>query len=373
LVTPTTWLSAILLLLLSLICFASWPNTFKRAGRWRFELFSCDFAAGALLLALVAAYTLGTLGSSLGFGDRLLVSGRTDQALAVLAGGGFALSNMLFLSSLSLIGMAAVFPLTAATACAVIAVTAWRGSSLILMPIGVALVLVTVLLDAVAIRKRGTALAAAAAASAAQAQAQTEVQTGTQPIVSKVPRNPLPGMKGKAVKKWRISSKGILTGIISGVVMGICLPIIYNSTFNEFGLGAYAGLLMFSLGLFGATLVLNVYFMNVAIHGGSLTFSSYFTGSLQQHLLGFAGGAIWAAGALALGLALSVPAPNGLSTAVGFIVPSLASLLAMFWGLAIWKEYATAPGQAKQMLLLAGGSFLLGVLLLGFGAAQLKP
>jgi glucose uptake protein len=366
LVTPTTWLSAILLLILSLICFASWPNTFKRAGRWRFELFSCDFAAGALLLSVMAAYTLGTLGSSLGFGDRLLVSARTDQAFAVLAGGGFALSNMLFLSSVSLIGMAAAFPLTVATACAVIALTGWKGSNLLLMPVGVLLVLVTVLLDALAIRRRGSALAAAAAAASAQAQ------TSAAPTTAKAPRNPMPGTKSKVAKKWRISSKGILTGIISGIAMGVSLPVIYGSTFNEFGLGAYAGLLMFALGLFGATLALNVYFMNVAIHGGSLGFNSYFAGTLQQHLLGFAGGAIWAAGALALGLALSAPAPNGLSTAISFIVPSLAVLLAMFCGLALWKEYATAPGQAKQMLLLAGASFFIGVLLLGFSAAQLK-
>jgi glucose uptake protein len=355
LVTPTTWLSAFLLLLLSLGCLAAWPNTFKRAGRWRFELFACDFALGALLFSLIAAYTLGTLGAALGFGDRLLVAARTDQALAVLAGGCFALANMLFLSSVSLVGMAAAFPLTVGTACAVIALSGWKGSNLILMPAGVALVLVTVVLDAMAIRKRGAALGAAAAASA-QTQAQTE--------------NSKSSAKNKPAKRWRISTKGIWVGLISGIALGICLPIIYNSTYNEFGLGAYAGLLLFSLGLFGATLGLNVYFMNIAIHGGPIGFSAYFNGNLQQHLWGFTGGATWAAGALALGLALSSPTPNGLSPAVSFIVPSLAVLLAMFWGLAYWKEYATAPANAKRMLFLSGAAFLGGVVLLGFGAAH---
>jgi glucose uptake protein len=362
LVTPTTWLSAFLLLLLSLGCLASWPNTFKRTGRWRFELFACDFALGALLFSLIAAYTLGTLGAALGFGDRLLVAARTDQALAVLAGGCFALANMLFLSSVSLIGMAAAFPLSVGTACAVIALAGWKGNNLILMPAGVALVIVTVILDAMAIRKRGAALGAAAAA--ASAHAQTEAQE------SATSRNLKSSAKNKPAKRWRISTKGIWVGIISGIALGICLPIIYNSTYSEFGLGAYAGLLLFSLGLFGATLGLNVYFMNIAIHGGPLGFSAYFNGNLQQHLWGFTGGATWAAGALALGLALSVPAPNGLSTAVSFIVPSLAVLLAMFWGLAFWKEYATAPANAKQMLFLSGAAFVAGVVLLGFGAAH---
>jgi glucose uptake protein len=351
LVTPTTWLSAFLLLLLSLACLASWPNTLKRAGRWRFELFACDFALGALLFSLIAAYTLGTLGAALGFGDRLLVAARTDQALAVLAGGCFALANMLFLSSVSLIGMAAAFPLTVGTACAVIALSGWKGSNLALMPGGVVLLIVTVVLDAMAIRKRGAALGAAASA-----QAQTE--------------NSKSSAKKKPAKRWRISTKGIWVGIISGIALGVCLPIIYNSTYNEFGLGAYAGLLLFSLGLFGATLGLNVYFMNIAIHGGPIGFSAYFNGNLQQHLWGLTGGATWAAGALALGLALSVPAPSGLSPAVSFIVPSLAVLLAMFWGLASWKEYATAPANAKGMLFLSGVAFLAGVVVLGFGAAH---
>jgi glucose uptake protein len=355
--------------LLSLGCLASWPNTFKRAGRWRFELYSCDFAFGALLLSLLAAYTLGTLGSALGFADRMLVAARTDQALAVLAGCCFALANMLFLSSVSLIGMAAAFPLTAGAACAVMAVAGWKGSNLVLLLLGVALAIATVVLDAIAIRKRGSALAAAVAAAQAQTAAQTPTEattassSGTRPL-----RGTKQSGKNKPAKKWRISTKGILVGIIGGIALGVCLPIIKNSTFNEFGLGPYAGLLLFCIGLFGATLALNFYFMNIAIHGGPLNFSMYFNGNVQQHLMGFAGGAIWAAGALALGLALSVPEPNGLSPAIGFIVPSLAVLLAMFWGLILWKEYATAPAGAKRMLYFSGASFLAAILLIGYSA-----
>ena len=51
-----------------MICLGSWINTFKATGnRWRFELFSIDFAVGALLISLLAAYTLGTLGADLEF------------------------------------------------------------------------------------------------------------------------------------------------------------------------------------------------------------------------------------------------------------------------------------------------------------------
>ena len=365
-VTPTTWLSAFILLLLSICCFASWPVAFKRAGRWRFELFSCDFAAGALVFSLLAAYTLGTLGSALGFGDRILVAGRTDQALAVVAGACFALANMLFLSSVSLIGMAAAFPLTVGTACVVVALSGWRASHPMLLLFGITLVIVTVVLDAVAIKKRGAALAASAAA-AAPAPA---IPVTPPPVGAKTIRSSKSASKNKPGKRWRMSTKGILVGVIGGLALGVCLPIIYQSTFNEFGLAPYAGLLLFCLGLFGATLALNIYFMNIAIHGGPLTLNSYFNGNLQQHLLGFAGGAIWGGGTLALGLALYVPAPNGLSAPVSFIVPPLTVLLAMFWGSAFWKEYASAPAAAKRFLFVSAAFFIGGIALLGLGAAH---
>ncbi len=343
-VTPTTWLSAFLLLLVSFFCFASWPNTFKRAGRWRSELFSCDFGFGALLFSVVAAYTLGTLGSALGFADRMLVAGRTDQGLAVVAGGCFALANMLFLSSISLIGMAAAFPLVVGGACVVTSLFGWKSSSPLFLAGGALLVIAAVVMEAMAIKTRGAALAAAAAPATGAA-------------------------KGTPAKRWRISTKGIVVGVIGGVALGICLPVIYQATFNELGLGPYAALLLFCVGLFASTVPLNVYFMNIAIHGGPLKFSAYFNGNVQQHLYGFAGGAIWASGTLALGLALSVNAPNGLSSTVSFIVPALSVLLAMFWGLVVWKEYTAAPS-ALRLLLLSVPVFAIGIVVLGLGLAH---
>ena len=51
-ILPTTYVSALLLLVLSFLLLGSLVNTFKLAGKqWRFELFSIDFAIGALLLA----------------------------------------------------------------------------------------------------------------------------------------------------------------------------------------------------------------------------------------------------------------------------------------------------------------------------------
>jgi glucose uptake protein len=163
------------------------------------------------------------------------------------------------------------------------------------------------------------------------------------------------------------STKGIIVGFVGGGVLGAFLPIITRSISGDFGLGAYAGTLMICLGLLPSTIVLNFYFMNIAIHGGPLGFDAYFKGKPRQHFLGFAGGAICALGILAAALGISAPMTGA---AVGFMVPSAAVLLAMFWGFLKWKEFASAPKSAKIALFLSGAFFVAGVVLVGVGHAR---
>src|SRR5579875_4114249 len=112
-ILPTTYVSALLLLIFSFLCLGTWANTFRLSGtRWRFELFNIDFAVGAILISVIAAFTLGTLGSDLAFSDRMLVAGRTAQAFLVGAGFIFNLGNMLLLAAVSMIGFASAFPLS---------------------------------------------------------------------------------------------------------------------------------------------------------------------------------------------------------------------------------------------------------------------
>ena len=55
-IIPTTYATALMLAILTMICWGSWANTFKMTKKWRFELFYFDYAAGVLLAAVVAAY-----------------------------------------------------------------------------------------------------------------------------------------------------------------------------------------------------------------------------------------------------------------------------------------------------------------------------
>src|SRR5437016_10103019 len=109
-ILPATYISALLLTVLSMICWGSWANTFKLAGKWRFELFYYDYALGVLLAAIVAAYTFGSLGSDLSFSDNLLIASKRNMAYAVAGGTVFNLANMLLVAAISVAGLAVAFP-----------------------------------------------------------------------------------------------------------------------------------------------------------------------------------------------------------------------------------------------------------------------
>src|SRR5580692_3971047 len=110
-ILPTTYSSALLLLIVSMICWGSWANTQKLAGKWRFELFYYDFSIGVLLCAVIAAYTLGSWRSEdLSFSDNLLIAAKRQMAYAAGAGMVFNLANMLLVAAISVSGLAVAFP-----------------------------------------------------------------------------------------------------------------------------------------------------------------------------------------------------------------------------------------------------------------------
>src|SRR5579864_2656568 len=111
-ILPQTYLSALLLIILSMLCWGSWANTFKLVGKWRFELFYYDYSLGVLLASIVAAYTFGSMGSELSFSDNLIVALRRNMAYAGAAGVVFNLANMLLLAAISVAGMSVAFPIS---------------------------------------------------------------------------------------------------------------------------------------------------------------------------------------------------------------------------------------------------------------------
>jgi glucose uptake protein len=364
-ILPSTYGSALLLLLLSFVCLGSWINTYKLTGtRWRFELYYVDFAIGALIVGAIAAFTLGSLGSDLAFSDRMLVAGRAAQAIVVGSGFIFNLGNMLLMAGVALIGMSTAFPLSGALGVLVSSCFLFRSNNVWLLSCAIVLLLITALVEAAAARSRAAALNRSAQAKAATASHESTsgsaIDGATQTVTMKRAARP------PARAKMRRSTKGILLGVLGGIVLGLFYPVSSAYLNGEFGVGPYAGMLLFAIGVLLSTVVYNFYFLNIAIDGPPLGWGAYFRGNVQQHLLGFAGGALWAGGTLAAVVAKTVPASSGISPVLAFTLPLASVVLVVIWGTSIWKEFGGTTSQGKLLVFLGPTLFLAAVILIGF-------
>jgi glucose uptake protein len=88
-------------------------------------------------------------------------------------------------------------------------------------------------------------------------------------------------------------------------------------------------------------------------------FGSYFQGDFRTHLTGILGGIIWG-----LGMSLSLIASGPAGFAISYGLGQGATMVAAFWGVFIWKEFATAPAGTSKLLTAMFASFLTGLALI---------
>src|ERR1700758_1695590 len=107
-----TYPVAVLFCVVTMLCWGSWANTQKLAGKTlRFELFYWDYVIGILLFSLVSALTLGSIGSEgRGFLADLRQASGSNIASAFIGGVIFNAANILFSAAISIAGMAVAFP-----------------------------------------------------------------------------------------------------------------------------------------------------------------------------------------------------------------------------------------------------------------------
>ena len=336
-------------MILALLCLGSWPNLLKLCGpQWRFELFYFDFAIGAALAATIAAFTFGTFGSEMAFNDRMLIAGNTAQAYALASGFLFNLGNMLLLAGVSLLGISAGFMISIAFALIVGCCFAFHPNNILFLVSGMVLLFVTFVLATSACRLRDLV-----------------VRPSAKPAPSQKSTHRAPAKRG-----MKRTSKGLLAAILGGIPLGLFYPLFERATAGEFGLGPYAGILLFAIGLLVSTIVFNFYFMNIAIEGGPLAFSSYFRGKLRQHLLGFSSGAIWTFGALAAAIAIFTHSQTGVSVVLASILSISSAALAAIWGFVRWHEFPATAGNARAAIAFSMVLFIGAVVLVGSGLAR---
>ena len=103
---------AVLFCVITMVCWGSWANTQKlSASSWRFELFYWDYVIGIVMLALVFAFTLGSVGENgRSFVEDFLQAERENMYSAILGGVIFNAANILLGAAIAIAGMSVAFP-----------------------------------------------------------------------------------------------------------------------------------------------------------------------------------------------------------------------------------------------------------------------
>ena len=97
---------AVVFCFITMLCWGSWGNTQKLAGRtWRYELFYWDYVIGMVLFTLLLGFTMGSTGSEgRGFIADLSQASIVSVGWVLLGGIIFNGSNILLSASTSLAG-----------------------------------------------------------------------------------------------------------------------------------------------------------------------------------------------------------------------------------------------------------------------------
>lgn len=329
-VLVTSYPLAVLLCVVTMICWGSWANMQKLASKqWRFQLFYWDYCLGVLLLTLLFAFTLGSLGTEgRPFIEDLGQARPTSLGYALLGGATFNIANILLVGAIDIAGMAVAFPIGIGLALVLGVFTTYRanpsGNPAVLLA-GVACVTAAIVIDALAFR-----------------------------------RLPSSGQKTTA--------KGIVLSVLCGVLMGQFFQFVTRAMPDKLTmindpsmagrLTPYTALVFFAAGLFLSSFVFNTAVMLKPFAGDPVPLSDYFTkGTVRLHLVGIAGGMIWG-----VGMSLAIIAGDAAGYAISYGLGQGATMVAALWGVFIWKEFRDAPAGTNRLL---AGMFALFVIGLG--------
>ena len=157
------------------------------------------------------------------------------------------------------------------------------------------------------------------------------------------------GRLANAVKKP--SMKGISLSVLAGILIAFFYGLTVKSIDPAFVTGGSGKLMpltasfFFTLGAFITTFLFNPFFMRHPVEGARVGFSEYWKGSWGTHLTGVLGGAIWS-----LGISSSFIAVGAAGPAVSYALSNAAPVVAILWGVLVWKEFAEAPRGTGRLL-----------------------
>ena len=324
---PQSYTLAIILCIITMICWGSWGNTQKLTGKsWRFELFYWDYVLGIVLFSLLLGFTLGSTGESgRGFVQDIRQAETTNILNAMIGGVIFNASNILLVAAMAIAGMAVAFPVGVGIALALGVIINFvytpQGNANLLFG-GVSLIVVAIIIDAVAYKKHSLSLK-------------------------------------------KISGKGISLSISAGILMALFYRFVASSMATSFEspepgkLTPYTAIFFFSIGVLLSNFLFNYLIMKRPFEGNPLSFKDYAKGSFVAHLNGVMGGVIWN-----IGMSMSIIASGKAGFAISYGLGQGATLIAALWGVFVWKEFKGASKSVNTLILFMFIAYLAGLALL---------
>ena len=326
---------AVLFCVMTMVCWGSWANAQKLAARtWRFELFYWDFTLGLLFTSLLGSLTIGTFGQTgRPFLADLAQSDLASIGWAILGGVAWNVGNLLLVAAIAVAGMAVGFPIGGGIAWVLGIIFSFTlvilqgrtnpGNSYLLFG-GVAVIVLAIYLSM---------------------RAYSQLASATK----------------------KAGVKGIALSIAAGLFVAFFYSLVVKSIDPAFSTGG-SGTLMpltaaffLTVGAFASTLLVNPIFMKKPVEGGPLSMSDYCRGSLRTHLTGFLGGAIWS-----VGLTFSFMAVGAAGPAISYAVSNAAPVVAILWGVLVWKEFTQAPRGTNRLLGWMFTCYLIGLALITY-------
>jgi len=318
---------AVLLCVVTMLCWGSWANTQKLASKeWSFPLFYWDYTLGVIILSLIFGLTLGSSGDNgESFIPNLLNAAPKAILFALLGGVIFNIANLLLVAAIEIAGMAIAFPIGIGLALVLGVFNNYLPNpedynSLYLF-LGVGLVTLAIIINALAYKK---------------------------------------------VSQGSKSTKGIVLSLVAGLLMSFFYRFVADSMSTDLiniipgTFTPYSAVFVFSIGIFISNFLFNYYFMKKPISGEPVTFSMYIKhGTPKLHIVGILGGIIWS-----LGMMLSIMAGDIAGYAISYGLGQGATLVAAIWGVFVWKEFKDAPKGTSKLLVLMFASFVIGLVLI---------
>jgi glucose uptake protein len=323
---------AILFTILAMTCWGSWANAQKIAERsWRFELFYWDKMLGLLIGSLLAAFTLGSLGDSGRTFFQDLSGADLNSVLNAMAGGVlWNLGNLAFVSAIALAGMSVAFPVGGGIA--------WM--------LGILVNYVLVLMAGQVPSNRPMMLF-----------------SGMIVIIFAI------FLSGKAYQrlarmKEKPSSKGIMYSMIAGLFIAFFYGFVVRSLDGSIVPGGsgvltpFTAIVFFTFGAILSTVIINPILMRYPAQGEAVTMKQYWSGSFREHIAGVLGGLVWMSG-----MVFSFMAAGAANPAISYAMSNAAPVVAILWGLIIWKEFKGAPGGTNKLLVFMFVCYVIGLVL----------